>query len=245
MCRIKKRSQKRYWFKLMNVRRVQEGESKASVSRSLGIPEFTLRGWIKKREILCQGREEQNNGVEIDHSLASTAEELEGSGFIEKKRLFRYTYICMLPDLYMDPFIQEFCQSIQQLTTQFGPIQQIRYTGCNPSIETQNFIKRWDEEQRKLTINQKQSGTNTTYSQDQSRLTTLSAGQQTEQIFNWGSKEALLFIFDMVRRSGYEFGIFCYGRTRTPLTETNPFLRGFNEYKELLQSRQGPVEANQ
>ncbi|KAF7274694.1 hypothetical protein GWI33_012633, partial [Rhynchophorus ferrugineus] len=251
MCPIKKRSRRPRWFKLMAVRRVQGGESKASVARSLSIPESTLRGWIKRREILCQSRGEQNSVVGIDLSLSSTAEVLEGSDFIVKKVIsdiliyarvtgFQYGYLhycnsSTVPDLDVDPFIQGFCQSIQELTTQFGPIQRIQYTGITSSIETKNFIKRWDEEQRKLTINQRQSETNTTYSQDQNQPTTSSADPQANKKFNWGSQEAQLFFLDMVRRRGHDFGVFCYDYTRTlPVIETNPFLQGFNEYKELL-----------
>ncbi|KAF4522247.1 hypothetical protein B566_EDAN009091 [Ephemera danica] len=49
--------------KLDAIQRVNEGESKASVARDIGVPESTLRGWCKSEEKLrCSSTELENEG---------------------------------------------------------------------------------------------------------------------------------------------------------------------------------------
>ncbi|KAJ8924231.1 hypothetical protein NQ315_007022 [Exocentrus adspersus] len=59
-----------YSEKLSAIRRVHDGESKASVARDIGVPESTLRGWCKNEEkILNMSR--QSASPDTDESLES------------------------------------------------------------------------------------------------------------------------------------------------------------------------------
>lgn len=71
------------------IQRVQEGESKASVARDIGVPESTLRGWCKAQHKLLNQAKNQSNSFEgsivpIESGSELASNDSRGSGSLSR-----------------------------------------------------------------------------------------------------------------------------------------------------------------
>jgi len=69
--------------KLDAIQRVNEGESKASVARDIGVPESTLRGWCKSEEKLRNSCDNENRHSPTASSLAALADNITANGSLD------------------------------------------------------------------------------------------------------------------------------------------------------------------
>lgn len=69
--------------KLDAIQRVNEGESKASVARDIGVPESTLRGWCKSEEKLRNSCDNENRHSPTSASLAALADNITANGSLD------------------------------------------------------------------------------------------------------------------------------------------------------------------
>jgi transposase-like protein len=69
--------------KLDAIQRVNEGESKASVARDIGVPESTLRGWCKSEEKLRNSCDNENRHSPTAASLAALADNITANGSLD------------------------------------------------------------------------------------------------------------------------------------------------------------------
>jgi transposase-like protein len=69
--------------KLDAIQRVNEGESKASVARDIGVPESTLRGWCKSEEKLRNSCDNENRHSPTSASMAALADNITANGSLD------------------------------------------------------------------------------------------------------------------------------------------------------------------